>query len=305
MKSAKYFAILMMCLVIGLLPAASATAQDDAKGNIDWIQGFITAIGNGTSDKPSLAQRRLMANRAARTDAQRNLLETIKGVKVDSQTSVENFMVKEDIIKTNVSGVVKGAYVAKESYQEQPDGSILATVEMRICISRCTGSGNSLVQALRLDKKQDDNIPPPLPPAIAPQQQLPAAPPPPAAQTYAYDRTKPVTGIVFNLEGRMFERVLLPVVITSGGNKETFTVYSAKSVKPNVVRTYGVIRYADTVDQAMKNEYLGKNVIVISVEDVSPEKLVLIKLNDAKTIQETTSYGNDYLGDAKVVIASN
>ncbi len=68
MKSKKYFVAVLMCLVLGLWPAASAMAQDDAKGNIDWVEGFITAVGNGTSDKPSLAQRKLMANRAAKSD---------------------------------------------------------------------------------------------------------------------------------------------------------------------------------------------------------------------------------------------
>jgi len=299
MKSKRIFVAVLACVVLGLFPAASAVAQDDAKGNIDWIEGFIVAVGNGTSDKPSLAQRKLMANRAAKSDAQRNLLEVIKGVKVDSNTSVENFMVKEDIIKTNVSGVVKGAQVVKESYQEQPDGSILATVEMRICISRCKGSSHSLIQALSLDKKTDDPvIPPPLPQAVV-------APEPPAVpKAYAYDKTKPVTGVVFNLDGRMFERVIMPVVVTEGEDKATFTVYSAKSVKPNVIRTYGVVRYAETVDQAMKNKHLGSNVMVISAEDINAAKMIVIKLDNAKYIQESIRHGNDYLGDAKVVIAA-
>ncbi len=299
MKSRRYAVALLMCLVLGLLPSSWAVAQDDAVGNVDWVQGIITSVGNGTSDKPSMAQRRLMAMRAAKSDAQRNLLELIKGVKVDSNTSVENFMVKEDIIRTNVSGVVKGAHIVKESFQEQPDGSILATVVMRICISRCKGSAHSLIQALNLDKQRNEAVPPPLSPGSTP------ATPPLMAAIYAYDRTKPVTGIVFNMEGRMFERVLLPVIVTVAEDKTRFTVYSAKSVKPGVVRTYGVVRYADTVDQALKNEHLGNNVIVIPVEDLSPEKQVVIKFNDAKVIQESTRHGNDYLGDAKVVISAD
>ncbi len=114
-----------------------------------------------------------------------------------------------------------------------------------------------------------------------------------------------MTGVVFNLGGRMFERVIMPVVVTTGEDKGFFTVYSAKSVKPNVVRTYGVVRYADTVDQALKIEHLGGNVMVISAEDITPEKMVLIRMESAKTIQQTTRYGNDYLGDAKVVISAN
>jgi hypothetical protein len=293
----------LLCIFIGLPSAAPLLAQDDTKGGINWVEGYVRATGNGTSDRPSAAQARLLAMRAARVDAQRNLLEIIKGVKVDSQTTVENFTVTQDIIRTNVSGVVKGARIVKESVDKQPDGSFLATVEMQICISQCKDSSYSLVQALSLDKKADDTpVPPQLPQAVAPTE--PPKEPVEQKREYAYDSTKPVTGVVFNLEGRMFERVIMPVVVTAGEDKAFFTVYSAKSVKPGVVRTHGVVRYADTVDQALKVEHLGNNVMVVSAEDITPEKMVLIKMQSAKTIQETTRYGNDYLGDARVVISA-
>ncbi|MCG6533582.1 MAG: LPP20 family lipoprotein [Syntrophales bacterium LBB04] len=300
----RIFIFVLLYLFIGLPLATLAHAGEEGKGGIDWVGGYITAIGNGTSEKPSLAQARLLARRAAVVDAQRNLLEMINGVKVDSQTTVENFTVKQDIIKTNVSGIVKGAHIVKDSFEKQPDGSIVATVEMRICMNQCKESANSLVQALGLDKKKEDiTTPPQLPPQPMPPAEVP--PQPKETKGYAYDTTKPVTGIVFNLEGRMFERVIMPVIVTTGANKTSFTVYSAKSVNPNVVRTYGVVRYANTVDQALKNTHLGDNVMIISAEDITSEKMILIKLESAKAIQETTLHGNDYLANAKVMISSN
>lgn len=293
----------LLSFFIGLPSAASLFAQDEAKGGINWVEGYVRATGNGTSDRKSAAQARLLAMRAARVDAQRNILEMIKGVKVDSQTTVENFMVTQDIIRTNVSGVVKGARIVKESVEKQPDGSFLATTEMQICINQCKDSSHSLVQALSLDKKADNTpVPPQLPEAAAPTEppKEPVAP----KKEYAYDRTKPVTGVVFDLEGRMFERVIMPVVVTMGEDKSAFTVYSAKSVKPKVIRTYGVVRYADTVDQALKIEHLGGNVMVIPVEAITQDKMILIKMDSAQNIQQTTRYGNDYLGDAKVVISA-
>ncbi len=306
MKKSIVIAVLL-CLLLILPSAVSVRAQEEAKGGIDWVGGVITAVGTGVSSKPSLGQARALARRAAMVDAQRNLLEIINGVKVDSETTVENFVVTQDIIKTNVSGVVKGARLVKQAVERQPDGSVLATVEMRICLNPCPESTHSLLQALDLDKKKDDKpVPPPLPETVSvPPPPPPEAPPPKAARVYPYDRTKPVTGVVFSLEGRMFERVIMPVVVTAGEDKALFTVYSAKSVKPAVVRTYGVVRYADTVDQALKNDYLGGNVMVIPAADITPEKMILIRIENAKTVQESTRYGNDYLGDAKVIIAAN
>jgi hypothetical protein len=294
---------ILLGLLIAFSFAVPSFAEEKIEGEINWVDGYITAIGHGASVKGSLAQARPLARRAAIVDAQRNLLEIIKGVKIDSQTTVENFMVTQDIIKVHVSGVVKGASISKAvEYQMQPDGSLGATVEMRICVNQCKGNANSLVQALSLDKKDNAKLPPALPENLT----VPVAPaiPPKVSKVYTYDSTKPVTGIILNLDGRMYERVILPVVVTTGEDKNLFTVYSAKSVKPNVIRVHGVVRYADTVDNAKKNEYAGNNVMVIPVADINKENLIIIKMESAKTVQETLRNGNDYLGDAKVFIVA-
>ena len=117
-----------------------------------------------------------------------------------------------------------------------------------------------------------------------------------------YDSSRPVTGIIFNLQGISFERVILPVIITIGDEETPFTVYSVKSVEPQVIRTYGVIRYADSVDQARQIPYLGNNVIIAPVSGVTKDNMVMIGYHIARIIRETTSHGNDYLRNAKVVI---
>jgi len=69
-------------------------------------------------------------------------------------------------------------------------------------------------------------------------------------------RVKPVTGIIFNLQGLFFERVILPVLwLPSVIRTHRLQFYSVKSVEPQVIRTYGVVRYADSVDQASQNPH--------------------------------------------------
>ena len=55
------------------------------------------------------AQKRLMAIRAARMSAMRELAEKIHGVKVDSNTTVIDLMVQNDTFRGIVSGVIRGA----------------------------------------------------------------------------------------------------------------------------------------------------------------------------------------------------
>ena len=67
---------------------------------------------------------------------------------------------------------------------------------------------------------------------------------------------------------------------------------------------YGVVRYADSVEQAKQNAHLGNNVIVVPVIGITKEDMIVIGLNAARLIRETTRHGNDYLGQAKVIIAA-
>jgi len=289
--------VLVLC---GLLLAASASAAEN--GEINWVGGFVSAIGNGAFAKSgNMAQARPMAKRAAVADAYRNLLETIKGVKIDSATTVENFSVTQDVIKTQIDGVVKGARIFKEAYEPQPDGSVLSTVEMRVCISSCPES-TSIVQALNIEQSKE--------PPYVPQkklQDIEAANIPPApkeASKISYDASKPVTGIIINLEGLIFERVLLPVVVAEGLGDAPVTVYSAKCVNPAVVRTQGIVRYTDTTDQARSNPRLGNNVMVIPASKITKENMIVVKGDAARLIKETTAQGNDYLSEAKIVVSA-
>jgi hypothetical protein len=290
------FCILLMFVGLCFTPMA-AVAGD---GEINWVEGYVGAVGYGAAAKGNMAQSRPLARRAAIADAYRNLLEIVKGVKIDSTTTVENFMVNQDLIKTQIDGVVKGANIHKEAYEAQQDGSLMATVEMRICISDCPGA-KSLVQALNVG--QNVNAP------YVPQKNIQEAPlinvpPPPKEYKIFYDPNRPVTGIVVNLEGRVFERVLLPVVVAEELGDDLITVYSAKSVNPAVIRTYGTVRYVDSIEQARSNPRLGDNVMIIPASKITKENMIVIKGEAARLIKETTAHGNDYLSDAKVIISA-
>jgi hypothetical protein len=101
-------------------------------GKINWTTGVISASGIGTppAQQPNTAQGRTMAEQAAHVVAYRNLLEAIKGVRIDATKTVENFMVESEIIRTGVSGIIQGATVMDKKYTN--DGSVEVTIGMRI-----------------------------------------------------------------------------------------------------------------------------------------------------------------------------
>src|SRR5512134_1113744 len=129
-----------IALLVAFLAASGTTqaqyghvgdaVEQTSSGLINWTTGevYATGIGAPPAKAANAAQARAMAERAAFVVALRNLLETIKGVRVDSETVVENFMVKSDVIRTRVDGIVKGARAVKTSYMS--DGSVEIQVVM-------------------------------------------------------------------------------------------------------------------------------------------------------------------------------
>jgi hypothetical protein len=301
----KYRLLAVSLLVIFFFPTLSlkTRAQEKKEGQINWVDGYIRAVGEGTATPSgNKAKDQLRATRAATLLAQRALLETVKELKIDSQTKVQNKMAQEDIINTRIEGTIRGAEITRQDVRWEGETPI-ATVEMRIClggIGACK-SEKSMINTLALDQKNE--------PPNVPQQRLDdmASRPesaPSKTQDIFYDSAKPVTGIIFNLQDLFFERVILPVVITIADGNKPLTVYSAKSVDPQIFRTYGVVRYADSIDQARQNPHLGDNTMIVPVTGVTKENMIIIGMDAARLIRETTRYGNNYLKNAKVAITA-
>jgi hypothetical protein len=276
-------------------------AQDEMTGEVSWVGGYVSGIGYGTAT-PSNNKviDKLKALRAAKVVAQRDLLENIKGVRISSQTTVENMMLKEDVIKTRVDGTIKGAQVFKQHFEWQ--GNVpLAMVELRVYMTGSAGgiTSKSLVNTLDLSRKYGTSYSPipPIPQEPSPQKTS-------VRRDISYDSNKPVTGVVFSLAGQPFERVLLPVVRTETKSKRKITIYSVKSVDPKIIRTYGVVRYADTVEAAKKITHLGDNVMIVPALYVSNDNSIYVGTDAARLIKESIHYDNDYLQEAKVAISS-
>jgi hypothetical protein len=139
-RRAGFFAtvIVFLVLITGSVYAQPVGTVKDvidpvgSTGKVDWTTGVITAVGIGAppAQPANPAQARAMAERAAQVVAYRNLLEAIKGVRVDSTTTVENFIVTSDLIKTQVNGIIQGATIMDKKYMS--DGSVEVTVGMKL-----------------------------------------------------------------------------------------------------------------------------------------------------------------------------
>jgi len=160
--------------------------ETTSSGKINWTVGEIYATGIGAPPALSVnaAQSRAMAERAAFIVALRNLLEVVKGVRVDSESVVENFMVKSDVIRTRVDGIVKGARIINTQYLS--DGSVEVQVAMPL--------RGALLDALVPENFGRPTGQQPLKPAPTPPKpaDVKPSPQPPKPEPIKPEPTKPV-----------------------------------------------------------------------------------------------------------------
>jgi len=240
--------------------------QPIGNGQVNWASQVISASGSGAPNPqaPNIAAARLGAERAAKADALRNILETIKGVRIDSQTLVVNSMTESDVIRTQVQGIIQGARVVNTKYLS--DGAVEVTVEIPL-----TGS---LTQTL-------------LPPSSFGSQTVPKT-------------GNPVyTGMVFDSRGLNLRPAMAPKVLDEDGRE----VYGSAFVSQEWATKYGIVGYIKDLDAAQKNDRVAANPLVVKAIKATGvgSSDIVISNNDAQGLRDM-SKNLSFLEQCRVLV---
>lgn len=222
----KYLLSIATIICSILLLSTGSSFAEQSKEVVNWDKGVIQATGFGAPPQmTSPQQATYMAKRAAVVDAYRNLAEAINGVQVDSETTVQNFQVSNDIIHSKVTALVRGASIIKE--QQFPDGTYQVVMQVNLYGS------NSLAQAI-----QDPN---PLPAQPFPQ---------PTSYQPVTTIGQGYTGLVVDARGLGLERCMSPLIYSESG----VIVYGNKYVDSTTVVNRGMVDYAATSEAIVEAE---------------------------------------------------
>jgi hypothetical protein len=105
---------------------------DNGKGRINYNAGVVKATGYGAPPADGVAgtpaQAKLMALGAARADALRTLAMAVSSIQVTSETTVKNYVLQKDEIKTSLSAILKSPRIVSESMQA--DGTAVVVLEL-------------------------------------------------------------------------------------------------------------------------------------------------------------------------------
>lgn len=111
--------------------ADDSVVQKIGHGEINWSKKTVTATGSGAANLKdgNVAVARLNAERAAKLDALRNVIETVQGIQVNGSRSAADIMSNGEI-KSRVQGMAQGFKVVDTKYYS--DGSVDVIVQMPI-----------------------------------------------------------------------------------------------------------------------------------------------------------------------------
>jgi hypothetical protein len=281
---------------LALSQSVTQTVGDN--GVVDWTQQKIRATGIGAPnpDAPPGAQR-AGAIEAAKLAALRNLLQTVQGVNITSETTVRNAMVENDVISTRVQGIIRGFTMVDTRYLS--DQSVEVEIEVPLSgvladalLPQTFGGGRLLVgQPVCPTCGQPWPQGKPVPPGV----QL-VTPGTGSATTAA---SGPYTGLIIDAKGLGVMPGMAPKVVDEAGSE----VYGSKYVSREYAVQQGMVGYDKDLNSARNNQRVTNNPLVIkAVRATGTNKTdVVVASADAQRIHAAAQHQN-FLDHCRVMV---
>ena len=279
---------------------------------------LLSAEGFGFADAKRFpeSQARLMAVRAAKIDAQRNLLETINGVRVTAGTTVKDMALESDIIGTRVKGMLQGSFEVSSDVKLESDNWV-ASVTMAVCLAKddgdCRerttlasitqpnlkgrqlqiGSAKRMLQQLRVATTAAPVASAEETPAES--VEAPVSEQPAQAAAVAASGNAQHSGLIVDASSLNFSP-MLDVRLKTGQGKELYG-------PGHVAMGTDWLHWAASLESAQAmSDIVGDNTLVVKPSGLGEASELVIEDQDAIAIFTSNTMSGDYLSDGKVII---
>lgn len=229
--------------------SVQVNVQQNAKGSVNWEKGAeadVEAWGVGLPPVNMPAERgAALALRAATVDAYRQLAEIIKGVQVDSETTMRDLSVESDVVTAKVEALVQGARVVEKVVNK--DGSYSVKVAVPLY-------GVKSVAAVVIPEANKDLLPQETPEISEDYTPAPEV----KAQAASY------TGVVVDAAGLGLEGTFSPVIYDVNGR----AIYGMRNIDKDFAISKGMVEYYNDLQTATVNSRAGANPLVVKAVSV-------------------------------------
>ena len=281
---------------------------------------LLSAEGFGFADAKRFpeSQARLMAVRAAKIDAQRNLLETINGVRVTAGTTVKDMALESDIIGTRVKGMLQGSFEVSSDVKLESDNWV-ASVTMAVCLAKDDGDCRERTTLASITQPNLKGAP-----AAERFSQADVA----AVATTASPVAAPVASVeetpAESVEDSVSEQpAQAAAVVASGNAQHSGLIVDASSLNFSPMldvrlktgqgkELYGPghvamgtdwLHWAASLESAQAmSDIVGENTLVVTPSGLGEASELVIEDQDAIAIFTSNTMSGDYLSDGKVII---
>ncbi|MBI3074040.1 MAG: LPP20 family lipoprotein [Deltaproteobacteria bacterium] len=240
----------VVAIFLPALAVADAPPQRGS-GKIDWANRVIIAKGSGAPNlkAPNVAVARLQAERAAKLDALRNILETLKGVRIQGKVTVKDKMTDNQDLTSKVEGICRGFETVKIQYYS--DGGVDVTVKMSL--------DGELAEALLPAGKGGEGV--------------------------KSGGDKKHTGLIIDVTGMGYQPLLVPSVTDEAGA----ALYGLDFVTSEAIQKRGFAAFIDTLEEAKQSPRVGATPLVVRAAKISEKGEIILGEKDAELLRDSNA----------------
>lgn len=235
--------LIWLFMTVTVLADDNVIVEKVGQGTIDWTNGLIHVVGYGVPPREVSGPRaKLMARNTAKTDAYRNAAEVINRVRVNSDSLVEDYVMKSERIRLVVESFLRGARIIK--VDQQRDGIIELMIELPL------GGQAGLITLLnRPEVTGFSGLEPPAPSGF-----------PESGEASRY------TGVIIDARNLKVKPALYPRVFDGEG----YLLYASTMVNLARPGFTTIVAYTRSLEAARKLPRLGSNPLVLTTEKAGP-----------------------------------
>jgi hypothetical protein len=244
-------------------------------GTINWSTGKITAIGKASpEDNRETAHESVPGS--ARADANRQIIEILKQIKINAALSVDAYASKNDVILAGIEKTAGDASISKQYYTSALAVEIILETSM-------LGGFLQLV----------------LPEKI---RQIPKINPEISPPNYTVKKDTLFTGLIVDARGLGVEPVLNPVIVSEQGHD----IYSSVFISREFAVQNGVCKYLCDMDQALKDRRVGNRPLVLKGlrKDGKANSAIAVSMSAYRILEKTTER-HAFLKECRVIIVTD